>query len=147
MAIHLKGMPEVAEKRVSVRLGIVGGQEVEAVFDNLGTKGASGLKKLGDSAERAGAQISRSTGAMRAQFQNVGYQVQDFAVQVAGGTSATRALAQQLPQLLSGFGLWGVLLGTATAILVPLIGIFGRRKRAPRAHRQPSAIWLGTSPT
>ena len=112
----------MAEKRVSVRLGIVGGQEVEATFENLGTKGAAGLKKLGDAAERSGAQISRSTGAMRAQFQNVGYQVQDFAVQVAGGTSATRALAQQLPQLLSGFGIWGVLLGTATAILVPLIG-------------------------
>ncbi|MGV8988165.1 MAG: phage tail tape measure C-terminal domain-containing protein [Cypionkella sp.] len=112
----------MAEKRVSVRLGIVGGQEVEATFENLGTKGAAGLKKLGDAAERSGAQINRSSGAMRAQFQNVGYQVQDFAVQVAGGTSATRALAQQLPQLLSGFGLWGVLLGTATAILVPLIG-------------------------
>ena len=123
-------MPEVAEKRVSVRLGIVGGQEVEATFENLGTKGAADLKKLGDAAARSGAQISRSTGAMRAQFQNVGYQVQDFAVQVAGGTSATRALAQQLPQLLSGFGLWGVLLGTATAVLVPLIGYLWGTKDA-----------------
>lgn len=112
----------MAEKRVSVRLGIVGGQEVEATFENIGTKGAASFKKLGDSAERSEAQISRSTGAMRSQFQNVGFQVQDFAVQVAGGTSATRALAQQLPQLLSGFGLWGVLIGTATAVLVPLIG-------------------------
>ena len=120
----------MAEKRVSVRLGIVGGQEVEAAFENLGTKGAAGLKKLGDAAERSGAQIGRSTGAMRAQFQNVGYQVQDFAVQVAGGTSATRALAQQLPQLLSGFGLWGVLLGTATAILVPLIGYLWSTKES-----------------
>lgn len=120
----------MAEKRVSVRLGIVGGQEVEATFENLGAKGAAGLKKLGDAAERSGAQISRSSGAMRAQFQNVGYQVQDFAVQVAGGTSATRALAQQLPQLLSGFGLWGVLLGTATAILVPLIGYLWSTKES-----------------
>ena len=120
----------MAEKRVSVRLGIVGGQEVEATFENLGAKGASGLKKLGDAAERSGAQINRSTGAMRAQFQNVGYQVQDFAVQVAGGTSATRALAQQLPQLLSGFGLWGVLLGTATAIIVPLIGYLWSTKES-----------------
>ena len=54
----------MAEKRVSVRLGIVGGQEVEATFENLGTKGAAGLKKLGDAAERSSTQISRSTGAL-----------------------------------------------------------------------------------
>lgn len=117
----------MAAKRVSVRLEIIGGQEVEATFENLGTKGAAGLKKLGDAAEKSGAQISRSTGAMRARFQNVGYQVQDFAVQVAGGTAATRALALQLPRLLSGFGLWGVLIGTATAVLVPLIGFPGHQ--------------------
>ena len=95
----------MAEKRVSVRLGIVGGQEVEATFENLGAKGASGLKKLGDAAERSGAQINRSTGAMRAQFQNVGYQVQDFAVQVAGGTSATRRCPPGLAVLARG--IWG----------------------------------------
>lgn len=127
----------MAEKRVSVRLGIVGGQEVEAVFDNLGTRGAQGLKRLGDAAERTGQQVSRSSGAIRAEFQNVGYQVQDFAVQVAGGTSATRALAQQLPQLLSGFGLWGVLLGTASAIIIPLVGyLFNMKSAAADASKE-----------
>jgi hypothetical protein len=57
----------------------------------------------------------------RAKIQNIGFQVQDFAVQVAGGTDATRALSQQLPQLLSGFGLFGVAAGTAVAIFAPLV--------------------------
>ncbi len=66
--------------------------------------------------------LERSSNAARGGLQNFGFQVQDFAVQVAGGTSATRALSQQLPQLLSGFGLFGVLAGTAAAVLVPLVG-------------------------
>jgi cell division septum initiation protein DivIVA len=53
-------------------------------------------------------------------MQNLGFQVQDFAVQVAGGTDASRALAQQLPQLLSGFGGLGLAIGTAAAVLIPL---------------------------
>jgi len=72
---------------------------------------------------RAFNDLNRSAGASRAGLQNVGFQVQDLAVQIAGGTSATRALAQQLPQLLSGFGLFGVLAGTTSAILIPLAGI------------------------
>ena len=57
-------------------------------------------------------------------LQNIGFQVQDFAVQVAAGTSASQALAQQLPQLLSGFGLLGIGLGTAAAVIIPLAGYF-----------------------
>jgi hypothetical protein len=58
--------------------------------------------------------------------QNTSYQIGDFAVQVAGGTSATRAMAQQLPQLLGGFGVFGAVAGAAAAILIPLAGnLFG----------------------
>jgi hypothetical protein len=53
-------------------------------------------------------------------FQNFGYQIQDFAVQVGAGTSATQALGQQLPQLLSGFGTLGVAMGAVAAIGIPL---------------------------
>ena len=55
-------------------------------------------------------------------FRNLGFQVQDFAVQIGAGTSATQAFAQQFPQLASGFGPVGIALGTAAAILVPLGG-------------------------
>lgn len=57
-------------------------------------------------------------------LQNVSFQVQDFAVQVAAGTSVTQAFAQQAPQLLSGFGLLGTVLGTVAAVAIPLAGYF-----------------------
>lgn len=62
--------------------------------------------------------------AMGSRIQNVGFQMQDFAVQVASGTSATRAFAQQAPQLLSGFGTLGVVLGTVAAVAIPLAAHF-----------------------
>lgn len=102
----------MVEKNVAVRFAAVGGRAVKAEFTAIGREGARAFDQI----NRAGR--SGSSGLL-----NVGYQVQDFAVQVAGGTSATRALSQQLPQLLSGFGLLGVVLGTATAIFAPLIGM------------------------
>lgn len=60
----------------------------------------------------------------KAQIQNVSYQLQDVFVQIQGGTSASRALSQQLPQLLSGFGALGAVMGTVAAVAVPLIASF-----------------------
>lgn len=110
----------MTERRVSVRLGIVGGKEVEATFEQLGTRGSAAMKRLGDSSEQAFDKVRTASAGGAGGLQNVGYQIQDFAVQVGAGTSATQALAQQLPQILSGFGLVGVLAGTAAAILIPL---------------------------
>ncbi len=103
----------MAERTTTVRLAAVGGNQVKAEFVGVG-----------QAADKAFAQVNRGGSAMGRNLQNVGYQVQDFAVQVAGGTSATRALSQQLPQLLSGFGVLGVVLGTSAAILIPLAGYF-----------------------
>ena len=100
-------------------------------------RGATAVKEFGNETLRA-AQKARSAGgnvinfterlrsmgrmSRETQFQlrNVGFQVQDFAVQVAGGTSATRAFSQQFPQLVSGMGLWGAAIGTAAAVGLPL---------------------------
>lgn len=100
-------------KQVSVRLAATGGKQVKAELMEVGREG-----------ERAFQQIDRGARMSGGGLQNVGFQVQDFAVQVASGTSASRALAQQLPQLLSGFGLFGVLAGTAAAVLIPLASHF-----------------------
>lgn len=97
-------------------------------------KGADEAKKkaqeLGQSLESTGSQTKKYSSAIneasdaKKNFQynlrNVGYQVQDFSVQVAAGTSATQALAQQLPQLLSGFGTMGVVLGAIAAVGIPV---------------------------
>jgi Lambda phage tail tape-measure protein (Tape_meas_lam_C) len=114
----------MAEKRVSVRLGVIGGKEVEATFVDLGNRGSAAMQKLGNESEQAFTKVNNASRVGGGGLQNFGFQVQDFAVQVGAGTSASQALAQQLPQLLSGFGLLGVALGTASAILIPIAGYF-----------------------
>jgi hypothetical protein len=99
----------MADKSVSFRLGVVGGDRARAEFASVGAAGRDAFRDI-DRFSRSG-----SNG-----LQNFGFQVQDFAVQVGAGTSASQALAQQLPQLLSGFGLLGIALGTASAIAIPL---------------------------
>lgn len=89
-----------------------------AQFQGAGMKASASAKALGSEFSRMGRSISGN----RFAIQNAAYQVGDFAVQVAGGTSATRALAQQLPQLLGGFGVFGAVAGAAFAILGPLVG-------------------------
>ena len=84
-----------------------------------------GFQKTGGQVVQFGSRmrdIDRASRAGSGGLQNIGFQVQDFAVQVGAGTSASQALAQQLPQLLSGFGLLGIALGTASAVFIPLIG-------------------------
>lgn len=59
-------------------------------------------------------------------IQNISYQLQDFIVQVSSGQSALRAFSQQAPQLLSGFGQWGAVLGIAAAgvaVLATALGV------------------------
>lgn len=61
-------------------------------------------------------------------IQNVSFQVSDFAVQVSSGTDASRALAQQLPQLLGGLGVFGAVAGAAASILLPLAISLGKTR-------------------
>ena len=81
----------------------------DAAADTMG----GGLQFMGVSARET-----------RGAVQNIGYQIQDFAVQVGAGTSATQAFAQQFPQMASVFGPWGAAVGTAAAVLVPLSAAF-----------------------
>lgn len=104
----------MAEKQVSVRIKAEGGGQLKAEFHSIGTE-----------AQKSFGQIDRGARMSGAGLQNVGFQVQDFAVQVAGGTDVSRALAQQLPQLLSGMGLLGVVFGTVAAVAIPLFAAFG----------------------
>ncbi|MDO6587327.1 hypothetical protein Q4543_17585 [Salipiger sp. 1_MG-2023] len=57
-------------------------------------------------------------------FQQLGYQVGDFAVQVGGGTSAFTAFAQQGSQVLGILGPFGAIAGAAVAIAAPLAGAY-----------------------
>jgi hypothetical protein len=75
----------------------------------------------------------RGMNAYRGQIQNTAFQIGDFAVQVAGGTKASTALAQQLPQLLGGFGAIGAVIGAGAAIGIPLLSFYFRENAAEAA--------------
>lgn len=81
--------------------------------------------------ERGSKGVTAATGQQRASMQSLGFQLQDFSVQVVGGTSVLRAFAMQAPQAagaLNGFGgalgkvggflagPWGIALTLATTL-------------------------------
>lgn len=95
--------------------------EVEVTADT--SQAEAGLDRVGSASNRLGGQLrraQRSTAQFQHGIQNAAFQVGDFAVQVGGGVDASRALAQQLPQLLGGLGVFGALAGAAVAVVVPL---------------------------
>jgi hypothetical protein len=59
---------------------------------------------------------TRSMGRSGQIIGQAGFQIQDFASQIAGGTSALTAFAQQAPQFLGVFGAGGAIAGAAVAI-------------------------------
>ncbi len=65
-----------------------------------------------------------SQGRMRGAVQNTAFQLQDMAVQFEMGTDASRVFAQQLPQLLGGFGALGAVLGVVAGVGIPLVAMF-----------------------
>lgn len=91
--------------------------QLKTVQDNFTKATGAGTK-----ATAAFAQTGRAFGAAGQGIQNASFQVADFATQVQGGTDVTRALAQQLPQLLGGFGALGAAVGAGVAIFGPYIG-------------------------
>lgn len=90
--------------------------------------GVQGVQKAVNGFAGPMRQAERSTAAFGSRIQNVSFQVSDFAVQVSGGTDATRALAQQMPQLLGGLGVFGAVAGAAAAILLPLVASLAKTR-------------------
>ena len=86
------------------------------------------LKKMGAEADKVGAKAnSASQGASRSasgKAAQVGFHVQDIAVQAQAGTAATTILAQQGSQLLGIFGPTGAILGGILAIGSAAAGVF-----------------------
>lgn len=69
---------------------------------------------------------NKMRGPLRGTIQQAGYQFQDFAVQVAAGTSAVTAFGQQAPQLLGAFGPAGAVAGAFVAIGALAYGVFSK---------------------
>ena len=75
------------------------------------------MQKLDSATAKTGSTLKNNQQNIR----NVAFQVQDLAVQIAGGTSAFVALGQQIPQLLGGFGVLGAVIGAVAAVGIPLL--------------------------
>lgn len=112
-------------RNYAVRLSVDGAQVVEGTLTRVGQRGQEAMRRIGTASNQASQglrQLDASAGRFnRGAITNTAFQVQDFAVQVSSGTRASTALAQQLPQLLGGFGALGAVIGAGVAIGVPLL--------------------------
>lgn len=116
------GVVPIERKEIELaklRMAYIGTGRAATVFADNSRRVRDGARSLTSSAASAG----KSSNALAFQLQNASYQVGDFFVQIASGTSAMRAASQQLPQLLGGFGLVGAAAGAAAAILGALLPV------------------------
>lgn len=107
--------------------------DIEKRFDQMGNK-------VGASADKAATGIGRIVNLSsngRFVLQNTAAQLGDIAVQLESGTKASTVMAQQLPQILGGFGsLRGVLgvvapiLGVIAAVGVPVAAVLWEMARS-----------------
>ncbi|MWN83383.1 phage tail length tape measure family protein, partial [Escherichia coli] len=99
---------------------LVSQRQAESALDDIGdaiSKAESKTKTLNTQLTKT----SRAVGSsLKGAFQQAGYQIQDFVVQVQSGQNALVALSQQGSQLLSAFGGWGIALGAALTVGVSL---------------------------
>jgi chromosome segregation ATPase len=104
----------------ALEMGTISAREHSKMLEMLS---ASYLRADGAASSMGGGVgfLGNMTDGARSKIQQVGFQVQDFAVQVGAGTSATQAFAQQFPQLAGAFGPVGVAVGTLAAIGIPLL--------------------------
>lgn len=111
----------------ATQVGTKTATDVERRFDVMGKRMAVSSEK----AARGLGNVVNIGGRGRFVLQNTAAQLGDIAVQLEMGTSASRVMSQQLPQLLGGFGALGgalglvaPLLGTVAAVGIPLAAMF-----------------------
>ncbi|WP_394153380.1 hypothetical protein [Loktanella salsilacus] len=111
----------------ATQVGTKTSTDLEKRFDTMGNRMAASSNK----AATGLANVVNIGGRGRFVLQNTAAQLGDVAVQLEMGTSASRVMAQQLPQLLGGFGALGgalglvaPLLGTVAAVGIPIAAMF-----------------------
>lgn len=105
-------------------------QEILNAQYRLGTKAtqqqreqAALLVSTYQAQRKAADKTQGSMRGLRGQAQNLGWQLQDVAVQAQMGTNALVILGQQGSQLASGFGATGALVGAAIAVVSAIAGV------------------------
>ena len=125
----------MADQSVYIRLVVRDGDTTQRILERTGTAGAAAFNRLGDASRRAAtdtnlftdkmARLGTGATSLRGNLSNIGFQVQDLAVQIGSGTNAVVALTQQLPQLAGGFGPVGAAIGAVVAVGGALALAFG----------------------
>lgn len=105
-------------EKIRIPIVVEGFGIVETQLDTVAKK----LDQVGQSAKRTNESVGSS--ATSNAIRNASFQISDFVVQVQGGTAASRALGQQLPQLLAGFGTLGAVAGIAAGFAPQIIELF-----------------------
>jgi CRISPR/Cas system CSM-associated protein Csm2 small subunit len=115
-------MPVMARKGVSIP--VTAQNYTGGTFKSV-QNGLMGVKRAQDMVTRSNRGFMRGMSANRRIVQQVGMQVSDLGVQIAGGQSALLSLTQNVPQVIQMFGAWGgilagviTLLGTFTLVMV-----------------------------
>lgn len=115
---------------------------ITAAAQRMGAQSATSAGQIGTlrtQAEQAGGSF-RNFGTMVGQ---AGYQVQDFAVQVASGQSAITAFVQQGSQLAGIFGPTGILVGAGIAVAGVAAQFLTMGENAQQAQRRAEAAFQG----
>jgi hypothetical protein len=110
----------MTERRVSVRMTATGGQQVKAELQGIGQAGATSLQRTSVEVDR----LNRSFGAMGGSgggLRNAALQLNQVGQQAMATGNFVQALSIQLPDLLLGFGTFGIAAGLAAGALLPLI--------------------------
>ena len=109
----IKGLDQVSRSTQRVGQSVQNAQSKMGSFNKSVTAGNVNLRKFA----MGGAQ-------------QAGYQIGDFAVQVANGTSKMQAFGQQAPQLLQIFGPIGAVVGAAVAIFAAFAVVAEKTSKA-----------------
>lgn len=110
--------------RQSVDLGVISHKEAKAAVQRLGTQYGKTSKEMRTMASSMGG-LRKNTNRMNAMFQNAGYQIGDFAVQVQSGQNVLVAFSQQGAQLAGLLpGLTGALTGVGLVVGTSLLRAF-----------------------
>jgi hypothetical protein len=135
-------MADVAD--LIMRASVPGGKEAEATLDSIASSAnraeaaadnyAAGTQRMAKQMQSANAALkaqdvalqahARAAGLSRHALLNLGYQVQDIGVQLAGGANPFMVMAQQGSQIAQIYGGSGVGVGAALRQLLGILGKF-----------------------
>ena len=99
----------------NLKIKIEASDETRAAFEAV----KRSMETTATTAAKMGAEVQKTQGGMRSLggiAQQAGYQIGDFASQVASGGSAVTAFVQQGSQLLGMFGMFGAIAGAGLAM-------------------------------